>query len=58
LFKILKLLIVAAKLKEAISILGGLDILINNAGVINEIDFSKAIDVNVVSLFPSCFNFA
>jgi len=53
----LKLLIVAAKLKEAISILGGLDILINNAGVINEIDFSKAIDVNVVSLFPSCFNF-
>ncbi|XP_012059307.1 PREDICTED: peroxisomal hydratase-dehydrogenase-epimerase-like [Atta cephalotes] len=38
------------KLKEAINILGGLDILINNAGVINEIDFSKAIDVNVTAV--------
>ncbi|KYQ54299.1 15-hydroxyprostaglandin dehydrogenase [NAD+] [Trachymyrmex zeteki] len=37
-------------LKEAISILGGLDILINNAGVINEIDFSKTIDVNVTAV--------
>ncbi|KYN00939.1 15-hydroxyprostaglandin dehydrogenase [NAD+] [Cyphomyrmex costatus] len=37
-------------LKEAICILGGLDILINNAGVINEIDFSKAIDVNVTAV--------
>ncbi|XP_018362653.1 PREDICTED: uncharacterized protein LOC108760882 [Trachymyrmex cornetzi] len=38
------------KLKEAISILGGLDILINNAGVINETNFSKAIDVNVTAV--------
>jgi len=44
-----KILIVAATFKEAINILGGLDILINNAGVINETDFAKAIDVNVVS---------
>lgn len=29
--------------------LGGLEILVNNAGVIDEIDFTKAIDVNVVS---------
>ncbi|XP_029175316.1 peroxisomal hydratase-dehydrogenase-epimerase-like [Nylanderia fulva] len=39
-----------ATFKEAIKILNGLDILINNAGVINEIDFSKAIDVNVTSV--------
>ncbi|KAG5327893.1 PGDH dehydrogenase, partial [Pseudoatta argentina] len=38
------------KLKEAISILGGLDILINNSGIINETDFSKTIDVNVTSV--------
>ncbi|XP_011068567.1 PREDICTED: peroxisomal hydratase-dehydrogenase-epimerase-like [Acromyrmex echinatior] len=38
------------KLKEAISILGGLDILINNAGIINETDFSKTIDVNVTAV--------
>jgi NAD(P)-dependent dehydrogenase (short-subunit alcohol dehydrogenase family) len=37
--------------KEAINILGGLDILINNVGVINEIDFSRTIDVNVVKFF-------
>jgi len=42
-------ILIAATFKEAINILGGLDILINNAGVINEIDFAKAIDVNVVS---------
>lgn len=47
----LKILIVAATFKEAINILGGLDILINNAGVINETDFSEAIDVNVVSFY-------
>lgn len=29
--------------------MGGLDILINNAGVVNEVDFMKAIDVNIVS---------
>ncbi|KAH0946947.1 hypothetical protein HN011_001227 [Eciton burchellii] len=36
--------------KEAINILGGLDILINNVGVINEIDFSRTIDVNVTAV--------
>ncbi|XP_066583832.1 uncharacterized protein [Prorops nasuta] len=36
--------------KEAVNILGGLDILINNAGIINEVDFSKAIDVNVTAV--------
>lgn len=36
--------------KEAITILGGLDILVNNTEVINEIDFSKAIDVNVTAV--------
>lgn len=41
--------IVAATFKEATTILGGLDILVNNAEMINEIDFSKAIDVNVVN---------
>ncbi|TGZ49122.1 15-hydroxyprostaglandin dehydrogenase [NAD(+)]-like [Temnothorax longispinosus] len=39
-----------ATFKEAINILGGLDILINNAGVINETDFSEAIDVNVTAV--------
>lgn len=39
-----------ATFKEAIKILGGLDILISNAGVINEVDFAKAIDVNVTSV--------
>ncbi|XP_012532164.1 peroxisomal hydratase-dehydrogenase-epimerase [Monomorium pharaonis] len=39
-----------ATFKEAINILGGLDILINNVGVINEIDFAKAIDVNVTAV--------
>ncbi|KAL0107568.1 hypothetical protein PUN28_014704 [Cardiocondyla obscurior] len=39
-----------AAFKEAINILGGLDILINNAGVINETDFSEAIDVNVTAV--------
>ncbi|XP_012231518.1 uncharacterized protein [Linepithema humile] len=39
-----------ATFKEAITILGGLDILVNNAEVINEIDFSKAIDVNVTAV--------
>lgn len=29
--------------------LGGLEILVNNAGIINESDFTKTIDVNVVS---------
>lgn len=39
-----------ASFKEAINVLGGLDILINNAGVVNETDFSKAIDVNVTAV--------
>ncbi|XP_011685622.1 PREDICTED: 15-hydroxyprostaglandin dehydrogenase [NAD(+)]-like [Wasmannia auropunctata] len=39
-----------ATFKEAINILGGVDIFINNAGVINETDFSKAIDVNVTAV--------
>lgn len=39
-----------ATFKEAINILGGLDILINNASVINETDFAKAIDVNVTAV--------
>ncbi|KAL2718742.1 15-hydroxyprostaglandin dehydrogenase NAD(+)-like [Vespula squamosa] len=39
--------------KDAINILGGLDILINNASVINETDFVKAIDVNVTALIRS-----
>ncbi|XP_053980187.1 uncharacterized protein LOC128877157 [Hylaeus volcanicus] len=36
--------------KKAVSTLGGLEILVNNAGVINESDFSKAIDVNVTAV--------
>lgn len=48
---------IAATFKEAIKILGGLDILINNAGVINEVDFAKAIDVNVVSFINILFQF-
>lgn len=36
--------------KEAVNILGGLDILINNTNVINEIDFSRAVDVNVTAV--------
>lgn len=36
--------------KNAMITLGGLEILINNAGVINETDFSKAIDVNVTAV--------
>ncbi|KAL6444254.1 hypothetical protein ACFW04_001872 [Cataglyphis niger] len=39
-----------ATFKEAINILGGLDILINNVDVINEINFSKAIDINVTTV--------
>ncbi|XP_011882863.1 PREDICTED: peroxisomal hydratase-dehydrogenase-epimerase-like [Vollenhovia emeryi] len=39
-----------ATFKEALNILGGLDILINNAGVINETNFSEAIDVNVTAV--------
>lgn len=35
--------------KKAVSALGGLEILVNSAGVINESDFTKAIDINVVS---------
>ncbi|CAD1475082.1 unnamed protein product, partial [Heterotrigona itama] len=33
--------------KKAVKTLGGLEILVNNVGVINENDFGKAIDVNV-----------
>ncbi|XP_015173889.1 PREDICTED: peroxisomal hydratase-dehydrogenase-epimerase-like [Polistes dominula] len=40
-------------LKDAIDILGGLDILINNASMINEADFTKAIEVNVTALTRS-----
>lgn len=53
----LKVLTVAARFKEAINSLGGLDILINNVGVINETDFSEAIDVNVVSFYFHNFLF-
>lgn len=35
--------------------LGGLEILVNNVGVINEDDFGKAIDINVVSTFNIVF---
>lgn len=42
-----------ATFKDAINILGGLDILINNAAVINETDFANAIDVNVTALIRS-----
>ena len=36
--------------KKAVSTLGGLEILVNNASVINESDFSNAIDVNVTAV--------
>lgn len=39
-----------ATFKEAVKILGGLDILINNTSIINEIDFSRTIDVNVTAI--------
>lgn len=39
-----------ATFKKAISIMGGLDILINNADVISEADIAKAIDVNVTAV--------
>lgn len=35
--------------KKAVKALGGLEILVNNADVMNETDFIKSIDVNVVS---------
>jgi NAD(P)-dependent dehydrogenase (short-subunit alcohol dehydrogenase family) len=34
--------------KEAVNILGGLDIIVNNAAIINEVNFHGAIDNNVV----------
>lgn len=40
---------VADTFKKAVKTLGGLEILVNNVGVINEDDFGKAVDVNVVS---------
>ncbi|XP_033219508.1 15-hydroxyprostaglandin dehydrogenase [NAD(+)]-like [Belonocnema kinseyi] len=39
-----------ATFKEAVNILGGLDILINNAGVVNEQNFAKAVEVNVTAV--------
>lgn len=36
--------------KKAISMLGGLEIVVNNASVIDESDFTKAIDVNVTAV--------
>ncbi|KAK1126705.1 hypothetical protein K0M31_004329 [Melipona bicolor] len=36
--------------KRAVKTLGGLEILVNNVGVINEDDFGKAIDVNVTAV--------
>ncbi|XP_011496896.1 PREDICTED: 15-hydroxyprostaglandin dehydrogenase [NAD(+)]-like [Ceratosolen solmsi marchali] len=39
--------------KEAINILGGLDIIINNSGTINEVNFHRAIDNNVTAVFRS-----
>lgn len=39
-----------ATFKKAISILGGLDILINNAEVVSEENFVKAVDINVTAV--------
>ncbi|XP_015110776.1 peroxisomal hydratase-dehydrogenase-epimerase [Diachasma alloeum] len=39
-----------AAFKEAVSTLGGLDILINNVDLINESDIMKAVDVNVTAV--------
>ncbi|XP_012284689.1 15-hydroxyprostaglandin dehydrogenase [NAD(+)] [Orussus abietinus] len=39
-----------AKFKETVATLGGVDIVINNAGIIDEINFNHAIDVNVTAL--------
>ncbi|XP_043523382.1 uncharacterized protein LOC122535699 [Frieseomelitta varia] len=36
--------------KKAVKTLGGLEILVNNVGVINEDDFGKAVDVNVTAV--------
>ncbi|XP_033194339.2 uncharacterized protein LOC117158996 [Bombus vancouverensis nearcticus] len=36
--------------KRAVKTLGGLEILVNNAGIINESDFTKTIDVNVTAV--------
>ena len=44
-----KLNYIADTFKKAVKTLGGLEILVNNVGVINEDDFGKAVDVNVVS---------
>ena len=44
------IIVYIATFKEAVSVLGGLDILINNAGIINEEDFTKTVEVNVVSI--------
>lgn len=35
--------------KKAVKTLGGLEILVNNADIMNETDFMKSIDINVVS---------
>lgn len=37
--------------KECVNVFGGIDILINNAGVYNESQWEKEITVNVVSIF-------
>ncbi|CAG5102160.1 Similar to HPGD: 15-hydroxyprostaglandin dehydrogenase [NAD()] (Homo sapiens) [Cotesia congregata] len=39
--------------KEAVNYLGGLEILINNADLFNEIDITKAVDVNIATVIRS-----
>lgn len=49
-FNLNRMFFFLATFKKAISILGGLDILINNAEVTSEENFVKAVDINVVSI--------
>ncbi|XP_043288463.1 uncharacterized protein [Venturia canescens] len=44
-----------AVFKNAVTKLGGLDILVNNAQVVNEDDYSKAIEVNVTAVVRGTF---
>lgn len=42
-----------AAFKKAISALGGLEILVNNVGIVNETNYTKTIDVNVTAVIRS-----